>query len=140
MLVRPQFSQFCQQLYGTAFDEIELGRGKGLLIQQGEHGFTCEDISQDLFIHWHSGLFLQSPNRVQLFRRPELEQGQTCLTQTVRVPLCGFYSHGLPRGNLEAPALWRWGCAFERQGTVGASFIHGMSVTPFTGFAKDEEG
>jgi hypothetical protein len=83
---------------------------------------------------------LQSPDRVQLFRRPELEQGQAGFTQTAPILLRGLCTHRLPGGHLEAPALGRGGRTVERQGTIGAVCFHGLSVTLFHGLAKDEEG
>ena len=79
---------------------------------------------------------LQSPDRVQLCRRPEREEGQTGLTQTVRRGL----TYRLPGRNARAPTFWRGGPALERQRAVRAPLVHGMSVTPFNGFAKDEKG
>jgi len=66
----------------------------------------------------YPGWYLQSPDRVQFFRRPELEQGQTRFTKTATILLHGMCPHGLPCRNQEAPARSRWSRAVKRQRAV----------------------
>ena len=82
---------------------------------------------------------LQSPDRMQLFRSPELEQGQAGFTQTATILLRGVCAHGLPGGNQEAPARSRRSRAVKRQRAIRTLFFHGMNVTRFNERAKDEE-
>jgi hypothetical protein len=57
---------------------------------------------------------LQAPDRVQLFRRPELEEGEAGFTQTATELLRRCGSHGLPGGHQKAPARGRGGYTVER--------------------------
>ena len=87
-----------------------------------------------------AGVNLQSPDRVQLFRRPEREQGQTRLTQTAPILLRGVCAHGLPGGHQKAPARGRRGRTLKRQGTIRTLLFHAVNVTRLNGRAKDEGG
>ena len=65
---------------------------------------------------------------------------QAGFAEAATILLRGVCAHGLPGGNLEAPARSRRGRTLEWQGAVGASLFHGMNLTPFDGLAKEEEG
>jgi hypothetical protein len=84
-------------------------------------------------------LELQSPDRVQFFRRPELEQGQTRFTQTAAYCVVALLRTGCQAGT------WRHqhsgdGAAHSKGREQLAQLFHGMRVTRFNGFGKDEEG